>query len=355
MLETVLVNVWGGNGNHLNRTRLKQTRKALSEIRASYRFKGERGTPQPSKLNYQFYRNRAGYLAAFGERHAYLSYLHLRNVQNANFEAIPQPNGKRNELIITSLGAGACIELYGICQFYLGEYQQRLQLKLNSIEKAREWVPNRHIVFARVLKGAFPKINIDPIDIDVDLRGDAIPTFAPYYDRLARTDILLIYNVMNEIPSTYAKKVWRNIKFLLDIFQKPALILLMEPSADKAQPRIQWLKESLASETEIIENKKMDIFYFDTPPVCIEMNGGEDDLNSRLFGEIIDGTRPTFETTIQRSHMSCIKKPDSPISMEQALAQLSRLEKKRGRKGTFTRQRSKRIQYSFSELNDGWN
>jgi hypothetical protein len=353
LLETVLVNVWNGTGNRLNRTRLKQTRKALSEIRAIYRFKGERGTHPPSKLNYQFDKNRAGYLAAFGERHAYLSFLHLKNVQNLQLDAIPQPHGKRNELIITSLGAGACIELYGICQFYLGEYQQRLQLKLNSVEKAREWVPNRHIVFARVLKGAFPKISVDPVDIDVDLLTDAIPKFAPYYDRLANTDILLIYNVMNEIPSTYAKKVWRNIKFLLDIFQKPTLILLMEPSADKAQPRIQWLKEYLAHETEIIEEKKEDIFYFDTPPTCIDMDGNEDDLNYRLFGETIEGSKPTFETTIQRSHMSCIKKPDSPISMEHAMSQLSRLEKKRGKKGTFSRQQHKQ-QPSFSDLSKDW-
>ena len=218
-LESVLVNIWGGKGDRLTTTRIKQTRKALAEIRAIYRFKGEHGTPAPSKINYRFAKNRAGYLAAFGERHAYLSYFQLKKVFSHMPDAVPQPHGKRNELSITSLGAGACIELYGICQFYLGQYQQHLFIKLNSIEKERAWVPNRHIVFARVLKNAFPKLDIDPIDIDANLTADAITTLSTYYDRLVETDILLIYNVMNEIPTTYAKRVWRNIKFLLNIFQ----------------------------------------------------------------------------------------------------------------------------------------
>jgi len=192
LLEHVLMNVWGAKGEYLSKTNLNQTRKALSWIRACYRFKGERGSSQPSKINYKFKKNRAGYLAAFGERHAYLPFLQLKGVETIKSDAIPKPNGRRNELNITSLGAAACVELYGVCLFYLGASQQHLNLKLNSIEKTREWVPNRHVVLNSVLKEAFSKIETDPVDIDVDLKEDAIIEFAKNYDRLARTDILLI-------------------------------------------------------------------------------------------------------------------------------------------------------------------
>jgi hypothetical protein len=338
LLESVLVNVWGDNGDNLKRNRIKQTRSALAQIRTSYRFRSQRHAPQPSHLNYKFSKNRAGYLAAFGERHAYLTYLHLKKVYSLRPDFVPQPLGKRNELVVTSLGAGACIELYGLCLYYLAEFQQRLFLKVNAIEKERGWVPNRHVVFARVLNRAFPKLDIDPINIDADLTGDAISLLSPYYDRLVDTDILLIYNVMNEIPSTYAKRVWRNIKFLLNTFQKPVLILLMEPSADKAEPRIHWLKKQLTQETTLIDTKKEEIFYFDSTPVKIELNPDENSLNHKLFGARIDGARPNFETNIQRSHFASVKIPNSPISMQQVMEQLSKLEIKRGRKGKFLHQ-----------------
>ena len=105
LLEKVIVDIWGGGGDRLSNTYLKSTRAAISDIRRIYRFKGEHGTIQPTKINYQLKKNRAGYLAAFGEKHAYLSYLQLKNIQNEKPEAIPKLRGKRNELVITSLGA----------------------------------------------------------------------------------------------------------------------------------------------------------------------------------------------------------------------------------------------------------
>lgn len=351
LLESVIVSVWGDTGDKLSQTRVKQTRAALTQIRASYRFKSENHTPQPSNINYKFSKNRAGYLAAFGERHAYLSFLHLKQVEALKPDAVPQPHGKRNELVVTSLGAGACIEFYGICLYYLRDYQPHLRLRINSIEKEREWVPNRHMVFARVLKRAFPKLDIDPTDIDVDLTQDAIPTLSSYYDRLIDTDIFLVYNIMNEIPSIYAKRVWRNINFLLSIIQKPVLILLMEPSAERAEPRIYWLKELLTQESALIETKKDENFFFDVAPVCIEMDSNPESLNYRLFGQRIGGTKPTFEKTIERSHLACVKKPNSPISIEQVTAQLSRLERKRGRKGKFSQRTSRNErQIAFSNF-----
>ena len=355
LLESVLVNIWGGSGNRLERRELERTRQAITSIRKIYRFKGESGSQQPSKINYGFKKNRAGYLESFGERHAYLSFLHLRNVQSKQPDVIPLPRGKKNELVITSLGAGACIELYGLCLIYLGESRQTLTLKLNSIEKEREWVPNRHLLFSTVLKRTFPRLEIDPVDIDADLRKDAIPQFSQHYDRLSGTDILLIYNVLNEIPTTYSKQVWRNVKFLLDNFQKPVLILLMEPSAGRAEPRILWLKQLITQESELVESSKEELFYFDTPPACIEMDSSKQCLNYRLFGMKIEGSKPTFERHIQRSHMACIKRPNSPLSMEQVSKQLLSLETKRGRRGVFLpRHGQVRQQYTFGHINEQW-
>jgi hypothetical protein len=311
LLEKVLVDIWGGGGDRLSATHLKGTRKALSYIRRVYRHKGEHGTIQPSRINYQLKKNRAGYLAAFGEKHAYLSYLHLNKVQRENPEAIPKPRGKRNELVITSVGAGACIELFGICLFYLSNVpRQSLFLKLNSIEKEREWNSSQHIVFTRVLKDSFSKVDVDPTNIEADLRVDAIPMFANQYNRLTNTDILLIYNVLNEIPSPYATKVWRNIKFLIDIFQRPVLILLMEPSASRAEPRIYEIKRQIAQQTDLIEESKEEIFHFIEAPVCIKMSDSDNDLNYRLFKPSSDGARPEFDTSISRAHLSSLKKPD---------------------------------------------
>ena len=62
----MLVDIWGGGGDRLSDTHLKNTREALSQIRRVYRHKGEHGTIQASKINYAIKKNRAGYLAVFG-------------------------------------------------------------------------------------------------------------------------------------------------------------------------------------------------------------------------------------------------------------------------------------------------
>jgi hypothetical protein len=356
LLEKVLVDIWGGGGDHLSTTHLNSTRAALSYIRSVYRFKGEHGTIQPTKINYQLKKNRAGYLAAFGEKHAYLPYLQLKKVQSENPKAIPKPRGKRNELVITSLGAGACIELFGICLFYLSDLpRQSLFLKLNSIEREREWNSSQHIVFTRVLKDTFPKLDVDPINIETDLKADAIPLFANQYDRLSNTDILLIYNVLNEISSRSATEVWRNIKFLIDIFQRPVLILLMEPSAPKAEPRIYEIKRQIAQQTGLINESKEEIFHFIEAPIRINMGDSIDDLNYRLFKPSTDGSRPEFNTSISRAHLASLKKPDSPITIEQIAQQLSRLGVKRVRKGASAYRRGRvGSQYTFVALSDEW-
>jgi hypothetical protein len=356
LLEKVIVDIWGGSGNRLSAHQIRSTRAAASFVRRVYRHKGEHGTIQPSRINYQLKKNRAGYLAAFGERRAYLSYLHLKKVQGENPDLIPNPHGKRNELVITSLGAGACIELFGICLFYLSDRPtQSLLIRMNSIEKEREWNSSQHLVFTRVLKDTFPKVDVDKIDIAVDLKENAITAFANHYDRLINTDILLIYNVLNEIPSTYATRVWRNIRFLVDIFQKNVLILLMEPSAPNAEPRIYIIKEQLAQQTNMIEESKEEKFQFDEEPICIKMIDSEDDLNYRLFGPSTDRSKPQFDNTISRAHFSSVKIPDSPITVEQIAKQLSKLGIKRIRKGSGAF-RHARIgqQYTFVAVSDEW-
>jgi hypothetical protein len=228
-------------------------------------------------------------------------------------------------------------------------------LTLNSVEKEREWSSSQHVIFTRVLKETFPRVDVDSIDINADLKEDALPKFVVQYDRLIRTDILLIYNVLNEIPSTYVRQVWRNIRFLLDIFQRPVLILLMEPSAARAEPRIYQIKEQIIQQADLIEESKEEIFYFDEAPVCIKMVESENDLNYRLFGIGIDGSKPNFEASISRAYMSCVKKPDSPITMEQIASQIVRIGKKRGRKGEFSLRRNRvGRQFTFGAFSDNW-
>ncbi len=360
LLEKVIIDIWGGEGDHLNPLQLKNTRTALAHIRRVYRYRSEHGVEHPTKINYQIKKNRAGYLAAFGEKHAYLSYLQLKRIKSKNPEAIPEPRGKRNELTITSLGAGACIELFGICLSYLSDnHNQPFHLKLISIEKESKWNSSQHLVFTRVLKSYFPKTDVDPINIEADLRKDIIHILANNYDNLIDTDILLIYNVLNEISSFSTNMVWKNIRFLLDIFQRPVLILMMEPSAPRAERRIDSIKEQILQQSKLIDMSKEEAFNFTEEPVWIKKNDSNDDLNSRLFGASKDGVRPEFNTYIERAHMSSLKNPDSPITIEQISQQLSLLGTKRVRKGTSPYLRPKIYkkdgeQYTFVSVSNDW-
>ena len=101
--EPILLNAWGSNKTELDKQLALQTRKALSRIRLYYRFKDE----YPSKIRYSVAKNRAGYLAAFGQCHAYLSYTHLKKIENHHPLEIPNP-GPNGELTVTVLGGGGC-------------------------------------------------------------------------------------------------------------------------------------------------------------------------------------------------------------------------------------------------------
>jgi hypothetical protein len=337
-LESVLINIWGGTKDHLDDSLIRKTRKALVEIRGIYRFKGDFRGKYPSTIQYRLPRNRAGYLAAFGQRHAYLTYAHLKMIDSINPEAIPQPEDKAGELVVTTLGAGAAIEAYGICYFYNEETQRIHKLRLNLVEKVDAWIPNRHTVFDKVLKGTFPKLDVFPTNIDGDLTKDCLPKFADHYDKIVETDILLIYNVMNEINTNHSKMVWRNIDFILRTCRRPLLILLMEPSVLKARPRVDWLKAQLAQCSEVIHDKAEEEISFNSGPLRIGFEGTNVGLNDRLFGQTLDGSKPLLQWSLKRTHIACRVKPQSPISMEQVQKQLSMLKLKRGKKGRFVKQ-----------------
>jgi len=338
-LESVLVNIWGGAKDHLDSNLIEKTRKALVEIRGIYWFRGDFPRQYPSTIQYRLAKNRAGYLAAFGQRHAYLTYVHLKRIEGINAEVIPQPEDEKGELVITTLGAGAAIETYGICLFYNEETQKLHKFRLNLVEKVDDWKPNRHTVFDKVLKGTFPKLDVFPTDIDADLTEDCIPKFADYYDKIVKTNILLIYNVMNEIHTKHSKIVWRNIDFILRTCERPLLILLMEPSVPKARPRVDWLKAQLAQRSGVLCEADEEEFFFNSDPIRIDYEGTNIGLNDRLFGQTLDGSRPQLQQSVKRTHIACIVKPQSPIPMEQVQKQLAMLNIKRGKKGRFIRQR----------------
>ncbi len=334
-LESVLINIWGGTKDQLDEPLVKKTRQALVQIRGVYRFKGDFPGKYPSTIQYRLAKNRAGYLAAFGQRHAYLTYAHLKMVEQINPEMIPRPRDGNSKLVVTILGAGAAIETYGLCLFYNESTPSLRQLYLNLIDKVDAWKPSRHTVFDKVLQSRFPKLDVIPTDINADLTTDCIPKFAHYHDNIATTDILLIYNVMNEIHSKHASKVWRNINFLLKTCERPLLVLVMEPSIPQARPRVDWLKAQLAQCSQILHQQPEEEILFDHDPVMVEYEGTNTGLNDRLFGRVIDGGKPLLQRSLKRTHVACRVMPGTPITREEIDRQLGMLRIKRGKEGRF--------------------
>lgn len=351
-LENVLINIWGSSKDYLDERLLENTRKALVEIKGIYRFRGDFPGKYPSIIKYRLPENRAGYLAAFGQRHAYLTYAHLKMIERVNPEVIPRPDNRKNELVITTLGAGSAIETYGLCYFYNEETQLIQKLRLNLIEKEGAWVSNRNTVFEKILKDTFPKLEVFPIDIHADLTTDCVPKFADFYDNIAKTDILLIYNVLNEINLIHSKTVWKNIDFIIRTCERPLLILLMEPSVPKARARVDWLRLILTQSSDVILDKAEEEFFFNYDPIRIDYEGTGNGLNDRLFGKVLDGAKPHFEKTLKRTHIACVVRPRSPIPMEQIWKQLATIEYRRGVTGRFGRET--RQQKTFREVFPDW-
>jgi len=346
--EPILLSAWNSPKDHLDEALIMQTRKAVVEIRKYYTFRMQ----FPSKIKYAVPKNRAGYLAAFGQRHAYLSYAHLKMIEQHQPLEIPNPDSKA-ELTVTVLGAGAALEIYGLCLYFCEPSYRIKRLRLNVIEKVAEWQPTRHLVLQRWIKGKFPKLTIQSVDIDVDLTKESIQKLAEDHDHLANTDILIIYNVVNEIDVIHAEKVWKNVNYILKNCEKRLLIILMEPYAPKAVPRVLWLIENLSKYCSVIHQGFDEEIHFKEHPTEIKLEGTGIGLNDRLFVPVYtgDASNPNFQTWIKRTHVAWVRDPHSPIKREEVERQLQQLKRRRAKSGRFVARQIKpgeEVQLHFS-------
>lgn len=331
--EPILIKAWGSYQDQMDDNLLKKTRDALSYIRRVYRFKGELGAESPSRIDFREPKNRAGYLAAFGERHAYLAYAHLKQVQAVNQNAIPMPN-KHGELTVTLVGAGPAIETYGLCLFYNESTHELKRLTLNLIEKVREWQPTRELVLSGLIKEVLPKVDIFSIPIEADIKAtNCVQTFAANHDSLVSTQLLFVYNVLNEIESEYASVVLRNLSYIIRQCEQPLLVLLAEPTALKAWPRIKWIRDLLLQYSTVLIDERDREIMFSEEPTKIALTG----LNDRLFSRAFEKNPPLFETSLHRVIMACQMVPPEPFS-SQHYEQLQRLQLRRDRKGRIVKE-----------------
>ena len=251
---------------------------------------------------------------------------------------------------------GAALEVYGLCLYFCEQSYRVKRLRLNVIEKVAEWQPTRHLVLHRWIKGKFPKLTIHSFDIDADLTDDCIPKLSQFYDHLADTDILMIYNVLNEVDTRHAEQVWRNINFILKNCDKRLLILLMEPYAPKAMPRVDWLIGTLSECCKAILQAFDEEIHFTSPPIEIQLEGTDKGINDWLFSPLPPpASNPAFRTSIKRTHAAFVKDRDFPISPEQMYRQLQQFRIGRGKRGRFISRRKKRAggeQLHFSGYDD---
>jgi hypothetical protein len=326
--EPILIKAWGLYQDKLDDHLLHKTREALSYIRRVYRFKGERGAESPSQIDYKVAKNRVGYLAAFGERHAYLAYHQLNQVNSKFPDVIPVPN-KHGELTVTLVGAGPAIETYGLCLFYNESTHELKRLNLNLIEKVQEWKPTRDLVLSGLIKDVLPKVDIyqEPIEADIK-ESNCVQTFATHHDSLIHTNLLVIYNVLNEIEVEYSSFVLRNLSYIIRQCEQPLLVLLAEPNAKKAWPRVKWIRQLLLNYTRTLVDTPYGKINFNKDPTKISMIG----INRLLFGKDIEKNPPEFETSLDRAMMACQIIPPQLFESER-YKQLQRLLIKRDSKG----------------------
>jgi hypothetical protein len=143
----------------------------------------------------------------------------------------------------------------------------------------------------------------------------------------------LIYNVLNEIESTYAHMVLRNLSYVIRQCEQPLLVLLAEPTARKAWPRIKWLRDLLLQHSTVHLDKLDEEIEFSEEPTMITLSG----LNERLFSRTVEKNPPVFENTLHRVLMACEMIPPAPFST-QHYEQLQRLQLRRDRKGRIMRE-----------------
>ncbi|MBA7701080.1 hypothetical protein ES703_109811 [subsurface metagenome] len=249
-------------------------------------------------------------------------------IQAIDPSAIPIPN-KNGELIVTLIGAGPAIETYGLCLFYNESAHELKRLTINLIEKVHEWKPTRDMVVSGLIREVLPKVDIYQEPVEVDIKEDnCVQTFATYHNSLVSTQLLFIYNVLNEIEAGYASIVLRNLSYIIRQCEQPLLVLLAEPSANKAWPRIRWLRDLLLKYFTIIMDERALEITFSEEPIKIALTG----LNERLFSRAIEKNPPSFETSINRTIIACKMVPPEPFSA-QHYEQLKKLQVKRDQKG----------------------
>lgn len=325
-LELLLVKAWGQSNDHLTDHWIAKTRDGILRIRNVYR---QHGVPV-TRLRFDQQQNRAGYLGAFGERHAYLAYEHLIRVASSRPDLIPQP-GPRGELTVTLVGAGAAIELYGLLLYYnQGSSQTVRRLHVNLIDKVPGWGPVQLQVVGSLLSRAFPRVDVDTVTITVDIAHErSHEELHKHFERLTNSDLVLVYNTLNEIEERHAYRVWRSLRYFLALNTKPVLIMVAEPSAPKMQPRMTWLANQLARMGTIAYESTREEIRFDHAPVEIEFTG----LNKRLFAVQRGQPGPTFTSTMSRFLLANHLDPDKliPVSVQIEQARWRRGRRSNGR------------------------
>lgn len=340
-LEYLIIQAWGIRGDKLSENFIAKTREAVSEIRKFYTFKKY----MPKKIRYKANKNRAGYIASFGQRHAYLSYYQLKEVEEQFSQAIPNLN-RNGELTITLLGAGAAIELFGVLFYYNQDVQRIRRVRVITIEKVEEWDEIRSLVTKSMLKRFFPKVVIKEYPIVADLTKHCWEDFAGIHEILINTDILMCYNILNENEVIAQPNIIANIRYILSQAMKNLLVLLMEPAPDKAIPRVRPFKEFLIQYATIIHDD-IKTFVFDKLPLKIEFESNEDGLNRKLFSRKPNKkSNPIFDYTIKRNAVAALRKPNEVISFESVIMQHRDIRDKE--KGYYLRRRENKDQFRFS-------
>jgi hypothetical protein len=356
-LESLLVRIWQEDGERLDDSHIRKTREALVDVRTIYRNKGEKLVGEKIRrysqsIDFTQRRYRVGYIASFGERHAYLAYHHLKRIAGKTPSAIPEP--QNGELTVTVIGAGAALEIFGLCYYYNEKRSRITKLKLNFVERISDWQDDRDTMMERIIKKAFRKIRTFRENININLVQDNIVLLSQQYDFIADSDIILIYNVLNEItsnPPSYQKMVWRNLEYIMKACDKRVLVLLMEPSAKYTRPRVDPIVDRLMRVSKSVIGPTEEEFTFDSMPLKIQYEDYDDGLNIKLFRNPIDGHKPTFETSLKRIHLACVRDPLSPISKFDAERQFRKITRERDARQRFKKPREQR---DFFQIDSGF-
>ena len=338
--EILLARTWESQSNALSAQYVRKTRDAITSIREFYTFKMQ----MPSKINYRVKKNRAGYLASFGERHAYLPHYQLRQISQKFSAKIPQPQD--GELTLTLLGGAAAVEAFGVLYYFNEKTQVIRRLNLITIEKVNEWDEVRRLYVNTLLKDFFRKVSIKDFKISADLTQPCQRIFAEHHDVLINTDILMCYNVLNENEVSQQRAIIANLRYILNLNMKPLLVMLMEPSPDKSIARVRPFKTYLATISEVLQDD-IQAYQFNEDPLRIAMNKDDpQDLNMRLFGQTVGGAaNPVFYDNIKRIAFSALKQPNERLPLSSLVQQVEDLRDKE--KGYFIRRRTESAQMDF--------